>query len=271
MSSNAVALRTNSTDLIHFDDKKRELIRSTIANKLTESEFSLFMAIAGARGLDPVLGQIHAVKRKFKEGESWVERLVIQVGIDGLRLIASRTGEYAGADEITFETENGKPTLAKATIYRIVNGAKCAFTGTARWAEYCPGERQGFMWAKMPFNQLGKCAEAQALRRGFPGDLGGLYEGAELEREEIDITPAANERDVTSNFDDDYWTKEIKTAVGKFAKLGVSEADICAKFGVATALNLTLENLNELKKIGGDIVNKRVRKEDAFKSEEKEF
>jgi phage recombination protein Bet len=45
-------------------------------------------------------------------------------------------------------------------------------------------------WADMPFVMLAKCAEAQALRKGWPDDLSAIYSPEEMERPMIDITPS---------------------------------------------------------------------------------
>lgn len=41
-------------------------------------------------------------------------------------------------------------------------------------------------WAKMPRLMIAKCAEAQALRKGWPEDLSGIYETAELDRADME-------------------------------------------------------------------------------------
>jgi hypothetical protein len=52
------------------------------------------------------------------------------------------------------------------------------------------------MWKKRSMGQLGKCAEAQALRKAFPEMTGGAptadeMEGRTFEVAEVDITPKA--------------------------------------------------------------------------------
>lgn len=157
-------------------ENKIDLIRRTVAAGATNDELELFFHQARRAGLDPLARQIYFVKRKGKG--------VIQVGIDGLRLIADRTGKYAGNDDAEFDGQSrgGYPDKAKVTVYKMVGGQRCPFSATARWEEYYPGDDQGFQWRKMPHAMLAKCAEALALRKAFPADMSGLYIHEEMEQ-----------------------------------------------------------------------------------------
>jgi phage recombination protein Bet len=150
-----------------------ELIKRTVANGATNDELKLFLYTAKRSGLDPLARQIHAVKRAGK--------MVIQTAIDGYRLIADRTGKYAGNDDPVFDNEEN-PRVASVSVWKLVEGVRCEFKATARWDQYFPGEAQGFMWRKMPHLMLGKCAEALALRKAFPAELSGLYTNDEMEQ-----------------------------------------------------------------------------------------
>jgi len=155
-----------------------ELIKDTIARdqNLTDVEFKLFLYTADRLGLDPLAKQIYAVRRKGK--------LSFQTGIDGFRLVAARTKEYAGSDDPAFENDGQSlPEKATVTVWRFVQGQRCAFTASARWVEYYPGDGpESFMWRKMPHTMLGKCAEALALRKAFPAELSGLYSDDEMDQ-----------------------------------------------------------------------------------------
>jgi hypothetical protein len=161
-----------------------ELLKQTVCKNATNDEFKLFCYAVHRSGLDPFMKQIHAVKRwNAKLGR---DEMTVQVGIDGYRLIADRTGLYAGNDEAIFDREP-KPTKATVTVYKIVQGQRCAFTATARWSEYYPGDKQGFMWNKMPCVMLGKVAETLALRKAFPAELSGLYTQEEMDQADKEV------------------------------------------------------------------------------------
>ena len=270
MSNEIVQLRAGQ-DLITFDEKKIEIIRKQLYPKLSEAQFEIFISSAKARGLDPVLNQIHAVTRNVKVSsnpDKYEDRMTIQVGIDGFRLIAARTGEFVGCDETKFEFENKFPVEARVTVYRLVQGQKAAFTGVAYWDEFYPGDKQGFMWKSKPRTMLAKCAEAQALRKAFPNDLSGVYEPAEVEQVELkDVTP--------EKFSDDIRTKQIIDLIAKFKKLSVSEGQIKNKLNLSDDCNLVEiladEDIKFLNNIGGQIVNRKITALEAFPIKEEVF
>ena len=142
-------------------------VRAVLAPDLNDAELMLFAMVAQRSGLDPFAKQIYAIKRKG--------RLGFQVGIDGLRSIAARTGEYDGQDAPVFGPDCScktllykHPEVCTVNVYR--KGISRPFPGQAYWHEYLPGEGQDFQWRKMPHVMLAKVAEALALRKGFPWD-----------------------------------------------------------------------------------------------------
>ncbi len=163
---------------------KIELLKRTVAIGLSDDELKLFLHMVERTGLDPFARQIHCVKRGNK--------VAVQTGIDGYRLIADRTGKYAGSDDYRFDNgldeyqhiqmHRGNPVTATVTVYKLVGGIRCAFTATVRWDEYFPGKSQGYMWDRMPYLMLGKTAEALALRKAFPAELSGLYTDEEMQQ-----------------------------------------------------------------------------------------
>jgi phage recombination protein Bet len=160
-----------------WTDERREFIRKHYCGNAPDAKVDAFLGIAQRRRLSPEEKHIYLVSR----AGDWT----IQTGIDGYRLIADRTGAYAGSDDPEFvypPDEDHFPSLARVTVWKMVQGQRCPFTASATWDEYFPGDKQGFMWKKMPRTMLAKCAEALALRKAFPAELSGIYTDAEMDQ-----------------------------------------------------------------------------------------
>ena len=172
-SETGLSLRRTQASLSQFSPEEIDLLKQTICKGATDLELELFVATARRLELDPFLRQIHAVKRWDAQAQR--EVMSIQVGIDGYRAMAERTGEYAGIDEPVFDTEEGDhPGKATVTVYRWMNGQRVPFTASARYREYVQLKKDGHpnsMWTKMPWSQCAKCAESLALRKAFPSTL----------------------------------------------------------------------------------------------------
>ena len=166
-----------------------QLLKDSICKGATDEELRLFVEVCRRKNLDPFSKQIHPVKR----WDSMLRREVMtfQVGIDGFRLIAQRSGQYAGQTAPRWCGPDGKwhevwldknpPAGAMVGVHRT--GFKEPMFAIALYSEYAQTTKEGgpnSMWRKMPTNQLAKCAEALALRRAFPEELSGLYAPEEM-------------------------------------------------------------------------------------------
>lgn len=161
--------------------EKIDLIKRTVAKGATDLELELFFHACQRTGLDPLMKQIYAIKRWNSQDRR--EVLTFQTGIDGYRLIADRTGQYAGSSDAVYQTDGEAPIMATVTVIKMVNGHACHFAASARWSEYVQRTKEGepnSMWKKMPFLMLAKCAEALALRKAFPAELSGIYTHEEM-------------------------------------------------------------------------------------------
>lgn len=184
------------------------LVEATWPSAKTADAVILALNYCKARNLDPMKKPVHIVPMYDSKKKDYVE--TIWPSISELRTTAFRTRQYAGADETEFgptikrkfsgkvkEWENNSsryvekiievefPEWARITVYRLVEGQRCKFVGPrVKWLEAyatigntdLPNE----MWQTRSEGQLDKCAEAAALRKAFPEELGGEQTAEEM-------------------------------------------------------------------------------------------
>ena len=186
----------------------RALVDAVFPTAETTEAVELALAYCRARNLDIFKRPVHIVGIWSKSRKAVVES--VWPGIGELRTTAARTGQCAGFDEAVFGPEETRtfksekeektvsfPSWCSIVVYRLVQGQRVAFPGPkVRWLEtYATIGRTDVpndMWQTRPYGQLEKCAEAAALRRAFPEEIGNDYIPEEVGRrqEPIDITPA---------------------------------------------------------------------------------
>jgi phage recombination protein Bet len=169
---------------IEFSDDQVKLIKSQIAPKATADELKLFMYQAQRTGLDPLTRQIYCIHRNQRNQDgSYSAKMTIQTSIDGFRVIAERSGDYAGQSEPEFVYEGDKLKCCKIAVFRFRGDVRYqASVGVAYWSEY---SQNSGLWTKMPHTMLSKVAEALALRKAYPQDLSGLYTSDEMAQADV--------------------------------------------------------------------------------------
>lgn len=167
-----------------------------------------------SRELDIMMKPIHLVPMSVKNAQTgkFEMRDIPMPGVGLYRIQASRSGDYAGADEPEFGPAITKqfkdkykgeisitfPEWCKYTVHKLIADRIVAFSAKEYWLEnYATAGRDSdcpnAMWQKRVYAQLAKCTEAQALRKGWP-EVGQEPTAEEMEGKEYFV---GNEKDIT--------------------------------------------------------------------------
>lgn len=192
---------------IQWTPDQTALLKRTICRGATDDELSLFLHFCKRSELDPFSHQVHYIKRWNSKDNREVG--TIQVAIDGYRLIAERSGRYegqtkpewCGKDGVWTEVwlEETNPHAARIGVYK--RGAREATYGISYYDEKVQKKRDGtpteFWCGKKGVHQLAKCAEAEALRKAFPQELGGTYTDDEMGQADTPESVEAQRKNAT--------------------------------------------------------------------------
>ena len=165
-----------------WDEKQLAALKQIGLANAPKGELAVLLHYSQKTGLDPFARQIYMIERGGK--------FTIQTSIDGFRIIAQRSGKYAGQTKTEWCGEDGVwkevwlakefPAAARVGVHGV--GFVEPVYSIAKWDSYA--QPNSPMWKKMPDLMLAKCAEALALRKAFPQDLSGIYTSDEMEQSE---------------------------------------------------------------------------------------
>lgn len=188
--------------------KWRVLCESVFPTARTPEAIMLAMDYCRARKLDIMKKPVHIVPMWSSSLGREVETVWPSIG--EVQTTASRTGKYAGMDEPKWGKEITKtfkgvkpksvgetevmltfPEWCAVTVYRIVDGQRCAFTEPVYWLEAYARigktELPNDQWAKRTRGMIIKVSKAFSLRAAFPEE--GEHTAEEMEGrviEEVD-------------------------------------------------------------------------------------
>ncbi len=167
-------------------------LKNSIYPGAQDNSIGMVLEYCKSMKLDPILKPVHIVPMNGKD--------VVMPGVALYRILAARSGNYAGMSEPEYGNDIEEvftdkynkqhkvkyPEWCKITVKKLLNGTIIEFVAKEYWREnyatmgrdsQCPNS----MWEKRPYGQLAKCAEAQALRKAFPELLGGMVTSEEME------------------------------------------------------------------------------------------
>jgi phage recombination protein Bet len=279
--SNEIAQRASMPAMQMDESELMNVLRNSLYPGAQDDSIKLAVSYCKAAGLDIMQKPVHLVP--MWDNKAKRNKDVIMPGIGLYRTQAARSGAYAGVTEPEFgaevtETfpeevgyENKRvpavtvtfPASCKVIVKRLMpDGQLAEFAATERWKEnYATAgknsKQPNSMWARRPYAQLAKCAEAQALRKAFP-EVGSAPTADEMEGKEIDMgsvdrttgevtpPPARTELPQCPDAKLDRWIKNVQD--------GTAAADELLPFAQGR-YTLTAEQVARVNKVVADIKN----------------
>lgn len=194
-----------SSELIQkptYTNEQRELVRNTVAAGATDVELDYFLAYTTSKGFDPFSKEVWFIKTKGyvkKNGQKVEPKVQIMTGIDGFFRKANENPNYDGCEhnygpliEVPVSAKDApdvKAIFAPEWVESVVHrkDRKLPERRVAYWREFAQELVSYYgnltLWAQKPTVMLEKCADALALRKAFPQELGDLKVPEEMPRE----------------------------------------------------------------------------------------
>jgi phage recombination protein Bet len=170
---------------LQFSNEQVQVMKKTIASGVSDNEFFFFLEVCKARGLNPFNREIYAIPRS--------QKMTIQVSIDGMRILAERSGKYRGQIGPQYCAADGQwrdewlldepPVAARVGVLR--SDFDQPIWAVARYKAYVQASNP--LWKSMPEVMCAKCAESLALRKAFPQNTAGLYTNEEMMQADGDM------------------------------------------------------------------------------------
>lgn len=257
-----------SNDQAYWSKEQLAALRQIGVENAPQADLAVFLNYAQRTGLDPFARQLYMIGRNQKTKDGWSTKWTIQASIDGLRIVAERSGDYAGQvgpefcgeDGVWRDTWTGTQPPVAARVGVLRHGFSAPLYAVAYYDEYVQTDREGkptSMWASKPRLMLAKCAEALALRKAFPNDLAGLYTADEMgavDNQRPAPTPVAEDVDVVTgeilldtSADEAVTNPQLKALGALFSKCDVSDRQVRLDF-VSKSIGRTVGSSNELTK-----------------------
>lgn len=250
----------------------KALVDAIFPSAKTVDGVMLAVTYCKARGLDIFKRPVHVVPMWNAALGREVE--TVWPGINDHRTTASRTRQWAGNDECVFgptlhegfhekqqrTKRNGNdrekyvaegsceafdfPEWAQVTVYRMIEGQRVPFVGPKVLFKEIFAGMKGLRvpndkWQSSPFQMLEKCAEAAALRRAFPEELGNDYTAEEMEGKVFRGDPIAAAKE---HFEGD---PELKAEPKPTRESVKATAELWTEKGIPKPCWEMLENMSE--------------------------